>query len=192
MRKRIVRTAIIVAVGHLLGFTVYGLFWWRGGSVSKAEARRLVERYNSVVSEAYRRADVGLIDPVVGPNTVAGRRLTGLIGVRLDMGLTLDAELLELAVIGVAREGDELHVRTTERWRYRDRRIGSGEQVGEESSDACELLYLFRKFGKAWLVAETRFTSPPQVGRKTIPWAAGRKALHGFAPSAKAPEEKAR
>lgn len=147
------------------------------------EARELVERYNRAVSEAYRRGDVKLIDPVVGPNE--GKKLTGLIGVRLDMGLTLDSHLLSLEVTEVAKSKDELRVRTKERWRYRDLKIGSGEQIGEESLDSYEMLYVFKQIDKAWMVDEIRFTSPPEVGRKTTTWAADRKVMHGItAPTA--------
>lgn len=142
-------------------------------------ARHLVERYNRVVAEAYRRGDARLIDPVVGPNE--GRKLTGLIGVRLDMGLTLDSELLSLEVAGVERAKGEWRVRTRERWRYRDRRIGSGEQVGEESTDSYEMLYVFKMIDKAWRVDEIRFTAAPAVGRRTTPWIADRNTLHGMA-----------
>ena len=65
------------------------------------EARALVAHYNAVVSEAYRKGDILIIDSVVGPNTPDGKRLTGLIGVRSDMGLTLDAHLESLEVTGV-------------------------------------------------------------------------------------------
>jgi cytochrome c biogenesis protein ResB len=141
---------------------------------STEEARRLVERYNQVVSEAYRRGDVRLIDPVVGPNE--GKKLTGLIGVRLDLGITLDSQLLSLEVTGVEKTKDEMQVRTKERWRYRDLKIGTGQQVGEESLDAYGMLYIFKKIDKAWMVDEIRFTSPPQVGRKQTPWIADRHA----------------
>ena len=97
--------------------------------VSQADARQLVERYNKFVSEAYRRGDIKLVDSVVGPNE--GRKLTGLIGVRLDLGITLDSQLLSLDVIGVEQKPNELFVRTKEKWSYRDRKIGSGEQVGQ-------------------------------------------------------------
>ncbi len=147
--------------------------------VSVEEARQTVERYNQVVCEAYRRGDVRLIDSVVGPDSEDGKKLTGLIGVRLDMGITLDAELLSLEVTGVEQEGEKLRVHTKERWRYRDLKIGSGRQVGEESLDYYEMLYIFKKTNKMWLVEETRFTSPPRVGRKTIPWQAERRLLHG-------------
>ena len=146
---------------------------------SVQQARQLVEHYNQVVSEAYRRGDVKLIDPVVGPRE--GKKLTGLIGVRLDLGLTLDAQLLTLDVTGIERSKDELRVATKERWRYRDREIGTGKQVGEESSDSYEMLYLFKKTGQAWLVDEIRFTSLPQVGRRQTPWLASREASHGIA-----------
>lgn len=155
------------------------------------EARRLVERYNRVVCEAYRRGDVRLIDPVVGPKE--GKRLTGLIGVRLDMGITLDAELLHLEVTGVeecaGESGEELRVRTKERWHYRDRKIGTGEQVGEESYDSYEMLYLFAKIDGRWLVDEIRFTTPPEVGRKTTPWSSDRRTLHGVANAAPGKED---
>jgi hypothetical protein len=149
--------------------------------VSIEEARHLVERYNRVICEAYRRGDVKLIDSVVGPSAKDGKKLTGLIGVRLDMGITLDAHLLSLEVTGVEQPQDELRVQTQERWRYRDLKIGSGKQVGEESLDAYEMLYIFKKSKQAWMVEEIRFTAPPQVGRKAAPWQAERGILHGFA-----------
>lgn len=144
--------------------------------VSVEEAKELVERYNRVVSEAYRRGDVGLIGPVVGPNE--GKKLTGLIGARLDLGITLDAKLLSVEVTGVEQSRDGLRVRTKERWRYRDLRIGSGEQVGEESVDSYEMLYVLRPIDRAWVVDEIRFTAPPHIGRRTTPWGADSRALH--------------
>jgi len=145
--------------------------------VSTERARELVERYNSTVAEAYRRGDVKLADPVVGPNE--SKKLAGLIGVRLDLGLTLDSELLTLVITHVERRSGELRVRTRERWRYRERRIGSGKQVGEESLDNYEMLYVFKKAGPAWLVDEIQFTSPPEVGRKQLPWS----PRHGSMPA---------
>jgi len=144
------------------------------------QARTLVERYNRVVSEAYRRGDVKLIDPVVGPRE--GKKLTGLIGVRLDFGLTLDSRLLSLEVTDVEETKTVMRVRTKERWRYRDLRIGTGEQVGEESLDSYEMLYMFTNVNRAWLVDEIRFTKPPWVGRRQTPWTADRKGAPVVAP----------
>lgn len=137
-----------------------------------ADARHMVIRYNEVVAEAYRRADVKLIDPVVGIRE--GRKLTGLIGVRLDLGVTLDAELLSLEVTGLdqSQPGQWL-VQTKESWRYRDRRIGTGERVGEESVDHYEMLYVIKREKKAWLVEEIQFRSPPQIGRRQPLWNPG-------------------
>ena len=154
------------------------------------EARGLVEHYNQAVCEAYRRGDVRLIDPVVAPDSVAGRRLTGLIGVRLDLGITLDAHLQELQVVAVESGRDGLQIRTRERWRYRDLRMGSGEQVGEASEDRYELLYLFRKIDGAWLVTETKFTAPPQVGRRATPWRMDARDAHAMIGPAPAQEGK--
>jgi hypothetical protein len=137
---------------------------------SHEEARQLVERYNTIVAEAYRRGDARLTDPVVSPNE--GKKLTGLIGVRLDMGLTLDSEMLSLDVVGVEQKGDELRVRTQEQWRYRERRIGTGEPVGEASFDSYAMLYRFKRGKGAWLVDEIRFAAPPRVGRTSEVWAA--------------------
>jgi hypothetical protein len=141
------------------------------------EARRLIERYNRVVCEAYRKGDVRLLDPVVGP--AEGRKLTGLIGVRSDLDLTLDAELLALEITGVTRTGGRMEIRTKERWRYRDRKKSTGRQVGEESQDSYEMVYLCEKSGPAWVVDQIRFAAEPVVGRKTPAWVAensGRKA----------------
>jgi hypothetical protein len=161
-----------------------------GRSVSRETARRLVEEFNNVVSEAYRRCDIRLIDSVVGLNTVEGSRLTGLIGVRMDMGISLDAQLLELEIERVETEPDLLRVTTKERWHYRDLGIGTGERVGEESTDRYEMLYLFTKEKDKWMVSETRFVTEPMVGRKTTPWEAPQQMLHPAAPAPAASGEK--
>ena len=153
-----------------------GMFLTSCRQSSEKEARTLVERYNRIVSEAYRRGDVRLIDPVVGPNE--GKKLTGLIGVRLDLGITLDSQMLSLDVTGVTQGKNELRVSTRERWSYRDLKIGTGAQVGEASQDSYEMTYYFTNVNNAWLVDEIKFASPPQVGRKQTPWIADRKQLH--------------
>jgi hypothetical protein len=145
---------------------------------ARDQARQLVERYNKFVCEAYRRGDVKLADPVVGPNE--GKKLTGLIGVRLDMGLTLDSQLLSLEIKNVEKRKDQMKVRTNEQWRYRDLKIGTGEQVGEESLDQYDMLYIFKRIDQQWLVDEIQFASKPQVGRKTTTWAAQPRTLHGI------------
>lgn len=164
---------------HLLLLTVLVLAFGCG-KVSQREAKALVARYNEVVSEAYRKNDVRLIDAVVGLDTSDGRRLTGLIGVRMDMGLTLDARLESLEVTGVEEAKDELRVRTQEQWRYRDVQTATGTQVGEASVDHYEMRYRFRKRKGAWLVEETSFTAPPRVGRKEAPWSMDLKDAHGM------------
>lgn len=147
------------------------------GSVD--HARELVERYNRVVSEAYRRGDVKLIDAVVAPNSSDGKNITGLIGVRLDMGLTLDAHLLSLEITSVEQSKGNIRVGTKERWQYRNFKIGTGEQVGEESVDSFEMIYVFKNLNKAWLVEEISFAAPPQIGRTPTIFADDPGALHG-------------
>jgi len=135
---------------------------------SRPKARQLVERYNTVVSEAYRRGDVKLVDSVVGPNE--GRKLTGLIGVRLDMGLTLDSKLISLEVLDARTSKDELQVRTREHWSYCERRIGTGQQVGEKSEDTYEMQYFFKRFEQNWLVDRIEFATPPKFEHPSKIW----------------------
>jgi len=152
--------------------------------VGSNDARSLVERYNAVVCEAYRKGDVKLIDPVVGPNE--GRKLTGLIGVRLDAGIRLDATLRSLDIKTVNQDGDELRVTTSEKWSYRDIKADTGEQVGEASNDEYEMLYLFKKIDGKWLVDKIEFIGTPKVGRKTKLWGVSARDMHGLP----APEQK--
>lgn len=135
-----------------------------GLSQHKAEA--LVRRYNQQLVEAYRTSDVELMDGLVGEEE--GKKLTGLIGVKRDLGVTLDAELLTLEVRAVQRKGDTVDVLTDERWRYRHRRIGTGAVVGEESTDHYSLRYVLRKLRSGWVVDAVRFESPPTVGRAEV------------------------
>ncbi len=148
------------------------------------QARKLVERYNRVVSDAYRRGDVKSIGTVTGPKE--GKRLTGLIRIRSEFNLALDSRLLSLEVTGVEQSEGEMRVRTKERWRYRDVRIGTGQQVGEESLGSCEMLYIFTNLNQAWLVNEIRVTrpagtvAPPSHPHLTSP---SRLPAHDFAAS---------
>jgi hypothetical protein len=147
-------------------------------SLSDAEARKLVETYNARLVDAYRTADVLVVSPVVSPTEE--KKLTGLIGVKVDNGIALDASLLELRFGQIERGKDQVTVRSSERWFYRDRRIGTGEQVGEESSDSYEMLYrLVRHEGK-WVVDAVEFTKEPTVGRKSAPGSNDAKVLHGM------------
>ncbi|HJV39956.1 MAG TPA: hypothetical protein VJ528_14045 [Geothrix sp.] len=148
--------------------------------VTPGQARNLVSRYNEMASEAYRKNDIRLIDTVVGPDAPDGKRLTGLIGVRVDMGLTLDAHLESLEVTKVEQTGDELQVRTREQWRYRDVETATGRQVGEASVDHYEMHYRFKRQKGTWLVEETQFAAPPQVGRQTSPWSMDAKDAHAM------------
>lgn len=152
-----------------------------GSRLSETEAERLVRRYNEVVSEAYRTGDEARLPEVAGPAEAS--KVGATIGVKRDLGLTLDARLLELAVAGTSREGREVRVRTHERWWYQDLRLGSGERVGRDSSDTYELVYRLQRFETGWRVAAVDFAAPPRVGREVLPPAVDPRILHGIAPT---------
>lgn len=147
-------------------------------SPTDAQAEALVRRYNALVSDAYRAGDYRIAQPVVGEDET--RRLAAHVGVRSDQGITLDARLVEIAFKKVERKGDEATVTTEERWHYLDRRIGSGEQVGQESRDHYVMRYHLRKAGGGWIVERTEFAERPEVGRTEVPNRAPPTNLHGF------------
>ena len=78
--------------------------------------------------------------------------------------------MVSLTLIATEQKGDKLRVKTKEHWRYRDRKIGTGEQVGEESSDSYDMLYVFTQTNRTWVVDEIQFASPPRIGRKQMTW----------------------
>ncbi len=149
--------------------------------LSERKAEALVRRYNQQLVEAYRTADVELMEGLVGDQE--GKKLTGLIGVKRDMGITLDAELLMLKVLAVEPRSGSIAVLTDERWRYRNRRIGTGETVGEESTDHYSLRYVLGKTKGTWVVEAVRFESPPEVGRAAATPRARPQELHGGVPA---------
>ena len=143
-------------------------------------AGALVRRYNEKLIEAYRTGDERIVEGLVGD--AEAKKILGLIGVKTDMGITLDATLTEFRVTGVERAGPEaVDVLTEERWHYRDRRIGSGETVGEESDDRYVMRYALRKAGKSWVVFRVAFERPPEVGRTSAPNVAPPRVFHGMA-----------
>jgi hypothetical protein len=138
------------------------------GGLPAVRAERLVRTYNQRLIEAYRTSDPGLIEGVAGPDEC--RKILGLIGVKSDQGLSLDATLVSLAVWAIKPLADgAVTVTTDEVWRYADRRIGSGEVVGESSEDSYRMAYrLERSAGRGWVVAQVRFAAPPRVGRAAV------------------------
>jgi len=152
---------------------------------SSAEGEQIVRRYLALLVDAYRTSDANLADPAVTDKE--GRKLTGLIGVKLDMGIYLDARLLELEVGRVERSEKVMLIETRERWRYRDRRIGSGAQVGAESIDSYAIRYHFVQDKGHWLVDQLEFVEPPQVGRKEQPMAVDVRTAHGLPPREEQP-----
>jgi len=154
------------------------------GSPSDAEAEALVRRYNALVIDAYRTADYRVAEPVVGPEEL--RKLVGHIGARSDQGLTLDAQLLALAVRSVARSGQGAVVTTEERWIYRPRRMGSGEAAGPESSDHYLMRYRLERLDRRWVVAGVEFAEKPEVGQPVAEPAVDVRTMHGL-PGLEAP-----
>lgn len=147
------------------------------GGLSDAEAVRAVESYNRVVTEAYRNGDVKGLEAVAGPREV--KKLAGLIGVKLDIGYTLDAQLLDFKVIGVERRGKEVVVSTEEEWYYADRRVGTGARIGQDSRDHYRMRYALGKHSDRWVVEEIVFATSPKIGRKETPLTAPADVLHG-------------
>ena len=145
---------------------------------SDAEAAEIVQRYDATLIEAYRSGDFRVIQPVVGADEL--RRVAAHVGVKLDQGITLDARLVEFRVEGVERKGDEVVVRTEERWHYLDRRVGSGEQVGQDSRDHYRMRYFLRQADKRWVVDRTEFAEKPEVGRTQVPDSAPASVFHGM------------
>ena len=154
---------------------------------SDADAIALVQNYNLTVIEAYRTSDQELVEAVAGP--AEATKLLGLIGVKRDMGLVLVSELQSFEVVGVRRPTGDVVVETVERWHYGEKRIGSGEQVGEESTDHYRMAYHLETFDGVWKVEKIEFVEPPKVGRTKLPIEASAAQMHGQkgAPDAAAP-----
>lgn len=158
------------------------------GHRDRRDGEQAVRVYLDKVIEAYRVSDEGIVDPYVGDEHAL--RLVGLIGVKRDAGLTLDARLLEISFERVERAGDRLSVFTRERWHYADRKIGTGAQVGQDSMDSYHNRYDLIRKGDRWVVEQITFVDPPVVGRKEAPMATDFRDMHGLPPKEEAPAGK--
>lgn len=144
----------------------------------RADAERAVRTYVARMADAYRASDESVVDAFVSERQ--GRKLLGLIGVKRDAGVVLDAKLLALEFTQFSRTNDGWIVDTRERWYYADRRIGTGEQIGEDSTDSYAVRYrLVRKDGTLILDA-LEFIGDPVVERKSAPIPVDTRVLHGL------------
>jgi hypothetical protein len=166
-------------LGRLVGATVAAAVLAAcSGTSGQDEARAAVKHYLAQVAVAYRTSDVSPVDPLVGDEV--GRRLLGLIGVKRDMGVALDARLLELEFTGVRVEAELLVAETRERWYYADRKLGTGEQVGPDSIDAYAMRYRFSRQQGRVVLEDLEFIAEPVVGRRTGPVELDARVLHGL------------
>ena len=150
------------------------------GGGSREEAEQAVRTYIARLTDAYRTSDASLVDPLVGHQQ--GLKLVGLIGVKRDAGVVLDAKLLEIQFTRVERAGGGWVVETKERWYYKDRRIGTGEQVGDDSTDSYAMRYHFSRKDGRFVLEDLEFAAVPVVGRKTAPLPTDTRVLHGLPP----------
>jgi hypothetical protein len=145
---------------------------------TSAEAEQVVRRYNALVIDAYRTGDYRIAEPIVGQDEL--RKLVGHIGAKTDQGLTLDAQLLDITIQGVERGGEATLVSTEERWKYVNRRMGSGEPAGPESTDRYRMKYHLKKVGKIWVVDQIEFTEKPEVGQPVPEPQVDVRTMHGL------------
>jgi hypothetical protein len=146
------------------------------------EARAAVTGYVGKLPQAYRASDEEVVDALV--TEPLGRKLTGLIGAKRDAGVVLDSRLLELSFERVEQDGEALLVDTRERWIYRDVRIGSGAQAGEESTDGYAVRYRLVREGGKLKVDGITFRVPPVVGRERSQPSIDTRTAHGLPPEA--------
>jgi hypothetical protein len=148
--------------------------------VGDEEARAIVRSYIAKLAEAYRVSDAELLDPVATDAEV--RRVTALVGIKRDSGLNLDSELLEVTFGKIERKKEEILVETQERWRYRDRQIGTGKVVGLPSEDFYSIRYSLLREKDKWRVDQISFITPPEIGRIAPPMTTDVRAAHGLLP----------
>lgn len=146
--------------------------------LSDEESIALVVRYNARNVEAFRAGDARLTEETTGLEE--GKKLLGLIGVRMDQGTVLDAQLLSFDVTGVVRERDRVQVTARERWRWVVRRVGTGQPLGAASDDAYVMRYTLGREQERWVVLKTEHAEPPVVGRPAPEWRAPVRDLHGL------------
>lgn len=169
--------------GRALGAALIAALLVAGcGRLSDADALAVVRAYDSRVIEAFRTGDARPVEAVAGPEEA--KKLTALVGVKRDMGIFLDARLELLVPDSVERAGGEIAVRTRERWYYQDRRLDTGEQVGQDSTDLYEMRYVLQRLDGRWVVTRVEFVAPPIVGRTQAPTGAPASVFHGVMPSA--------
>lgn len=142
------------------------------------KAVELVRAYNDRVIAAYRHADARLVEGFAGPDEA--KKILGLVGVKADQGLFMEATILEFRSHGVKQADGKVVVETREKWYYRDRRMKTGAQEGQDSTDTYHLRYTLGKPEGKWVVEQVDFASPPQVGRTEVLTTGDAETMHGI------------
>jgi hypothetical protein len=153
--------------------------------IGRSDAEALVRRYNERNIQAFRSGDARLTEETTGE--AEGKKLVGLIGVRADLGLVLDASILEFEVTDARRADDGWEVETRERWHWQQRKASDGSPVGPDSTDAYWVRYRLGKEGDRMVVLAIEFLRPPEIGTKQEPWRASARDLHGLPAKGPAP-----
>jgi len=94
------------------------------------DAVRAVRAYDEALIRAYRASDISALKAVATEAEV--KRLFVLIDLKRSNGLVLESTLEGLRVISEQKSGEKaMVVETRERWRYYDRPLEPGRQLGQ-------------------------------------------------------------
>ena len=152
------RTLLVLLAAIVLCASIAAL-WWSRTPLTDARAADLVREYNRRVIEAFRTKQPKLVESIASAEEAG--KISGLIGAKADGGVTLDSHLLALDVRGVERKDGEVLVRTAERWRYVERRIGTGVPTGPAAEDQYDMRYHLGRDHDAWVVRRIEFMAKP-------------------------------
>lgn len=125
-----------------------------GCTADRREAEALVRGYNEAAIVAYRTRQFGALEQVATKKEAG--RVVVLVDLKSAAGLVLESELQALEVTRVERSDAQLRAWTKERWRYWDRPLKPGGEVGTVFVAEMTLDYDFVREDGAWKLSSAR------------------------------------
>jgi hypothetical protein len=121
------------------------------------DLERAVRAYNDAVIRAHRERDAALASDIVTAREL--RKIIAIVDLKRGAELVLEADVDRLEVDAVEPLDDRRLVRTTERWRYRDRPLAPGASPGPLLVADMSMEYQLLKEDGRWKVNQVRTLS---------------------------------
>jgi hypothetical protein len=167
--------SVFVALGRAVGFwppallvLCLALSGCNGGSPEEGAVKGTIMRYNQLVSEGYRKADMNRMQEVT--TREQAEKLYYHMAALGEVHLRMDSTLKDITFLSIVLSApDQASAETREIWDFTQQEIKTGKVFAQEKDFVYRMGYLLKKSNGRWMVSNAN-TIEGKSTNTVVPW----------------------